>query len=689
DLIILSSGKTTHPEYAIETEDYNTLSGSVKWVEKIPELYDQILRSRVAPTAYVLSADLPKIDSILDQMDAQFIRYTKLPNNAAVTLQQYYGTTTEAFLTEEKTVVFPNGAYVFTMDQAKGEILALLMEPDVTDLETYKNNLTFQEKIPQDAYGYFGSYRYIHDLEDGQIAYTVAPAAPEGLAATEATYGNTDGRITGLNTAKLYEYRKAGEESYIKVSAGTTEITGLTAGTYYVRYQASGNTLYSADVTLTVECDQLVFVSTAGKDSNAGTEDAPVKTLSGAYSKLPQGGTVVFMDDLSLTGNTIFPVSTYPVTLTSKTGAEGIVTTGSLRMQGNTTFENITVTFNATGLAFISGEGYDLTIGENVTTVNKTGNQVNLVATKRFDAALSANPTLTVKSGTWDFIYATHGNSLTGNVTVNIEGGSCTTVSPSYNATVTGDVNISIKNATVKSLCLEPTHKNGVITGKLHITMGDDADIAASSGSSGVVQGGTTLELVGDVANLGTMTGYGAGSKLLLTSGTWKGTAAEFGQVSLEIAEGKTVTLSSPITADTVTCDGTLDFEGVGSLVAKAITGTVNCTITGRVLKNNLYASVPADADIRFPAEYGMQNDNGNYMIYDLVNFEGLVVKADKAVKVTFYSDAINNNTTYHGRKDYVIQPYATTEENGVVSYYLPNITGLHCYEVSQSGYYT
>ena len=73
---------------------------------------------------------------------------------------------------------------------------------------------------------------------------------------------------------------------------------------------------------------------TNGADTNNGTEAAPVKTLASAYSKLLTGGTIVFLSDLSLTGNTLFPVCQYPVTLTSKTGAEGIITTGTLRMQG-------------------------------------------------------------------------------------------------------------------------------------------------------------------------------------------------------------------------------------------------------------------------------------------------------------------------------------------------------------------
>ena len=426
-----------------------------------------------------------------------------------------------------------------------------------------------------------------------------------------------------------------------------------------------------------------------GADTNAGTEAAPVKTLAAAYGKLTGAGTIVFLSDLQITGNTFFPVCQYPVTLTSKTGAEGIVTTGTLRMQGDTTFKDITVTFNASGLAFISGEGNDLTIDTGVTTVNLTGNQVNLVATKRFDATLTADPTLTVRSGKWDYIYATHGNSITGSITVNLEGGSCRAFSPSYNATVTGSVNVFCKGTAVTELYLKPSHKNGNITGGLNITLDDGASISKTYAGSGTVAGGTAVELLGNVESIGTLTGYGEGSTLTLRSGTWKGTADGFGTVAVDVAAGKTLTLSSSITADTVNCAGTLDFNGVGSLTAKTVTGTVNCTITGRVLKNNLYISAPVDADIRFPASYNMTNTDGQYMIHDLENFEGLVIKANKDTTITLYSNAIQGNDAYYGRKEYTVTPYATATSGDNVLYYYPNITGIYCYEAVQSGYYT
>ncbi|SDH45450.1 cell wall-binding repeat-containing protein [Desulfosporosinus hippei] len=67
------------------------------------------------------------------------------------------------------------------------------------------------------------------------ITMNVAQAAPTGLGGVApTTYGGSDGKITGTTT--LMEYQLQGAGSY--TAATETEITGLTAGTYNVRYAA-------------------------------------------------------------------------------------------------------------------------------------------------------------------------------------------------------------------------------------------------------------------------------------------------------------------------------------------------------------------------------------------------------------------------------------------------------------------
>ena len=420
-----------------------------------------------------------------------------------------------------------------------------------------------------------------------------------------------------------------------------------------------------------------------GADTNAGTEAAPVKTLEAAYGKLTEGGTVVFLSDLSITADTFFPACAYPVTLTSKTGNEGIYTTGNLRMQAATTFKDITLTFNASGLRFISGEGYDLTIDTGVTTVNQTSNQVNLLATKRYNSTLKTSPTLTVRSGNWNYIYATHGNSLTGDVTVVMEGGSCKYISPCYDATVTGNVNITVKNGTVSSyLYTEPTHANGKITGNLTVTLGDGADVTKVTTSNGVVQGSAFVRLDGEGQSVDAMVGYGAGSNLVLCSGTYSGSASGYGATSIDVPAGKTLTLAGAVTADTVKCAGTLNFEGAGALTAAAVEGAVNCTITGDVMGNKAYVTAPADADIRFPASTGVINENGQWIVRDTSEFKGMVIKAESDVTMVFYKD--------HDRQEQdKIQPDFTQTDGDYTYYYFAGAKGYYCYDASKTGYYT
>lgn len=68
------------------------------------------------------------------------------------------------------------------------------------------------------------------------------PLAPKDLVTvTPSALGGSDGKIQGLDAGKLYEYRSQEEkdngEEYHQVPAGSTEIEGLSAGTYHVRFQ--------------------------------------------------------------------------------------------------------------------------------------------------------------------------------------------------------------------------------------------------------------------------------------------------------------------------------------------------------------------------------------------------------------------------------------------------------------------
>ena len=82
--------------------------------------------------------------------------------------------------------------------------------------------------------------------------------APTGLVGEKpATAGGSDGKITGVN--ENMEYRKSGDSSYISCTG--TEITGLSAGTYEVRYKGDKNHEESPAFVVTVpDADKPVYI---------------------------------------------------------------------------------------------------------------------------------------------------------------------------------------------------------------------------------------------------------------------------------------------------------------------------------------------------------------------------------------------------------------------------------------------
>ena len=426
-----------------------------------------------------------------------------------------------------------------------------------------------------------------------------------------------------------------------------------------------------------------VYIDPAnGADTNSGSESAPVKSLAAAYEKLSQGGgTVVFLSDLTWSKSDYFPACAYPVTLTSKTGAEGIVASANMRMQADTTFKNITLTFNNTAMMIVSGEGHNLTIESDVNVVRNTTGQLNITPAARYGSAITANPTLTVKAGFWNHIYGAHGISINGDVNVVVDGATCSNFSPCYNGTITGNLNVTVKSGSVTTLNLNPTHKDGKVTGNLNITLGGNAKVTKSAASSGTIQGVTTVEVKGENQEIGTLVGYGAGSKLIFRSGV-ACTASGFASTAVDVAAGDTLTFNSAVTADTVVCAGTLNFADGGSLIAKTVTGTVNCTVPGEAMANKALVTAPADSDVRFPAETGVVNVGGTWMKLDKDNFKGLIIKAESDVTMVFYKD--------HDREAAdKIQPDFTETIDGYTYYYFSGVTGYYCYDAKRTGCYT
>ena len=126
-------------------------------------------------------------------------------------------------------------------------------------------------------------------------------------------------------------------------------------------------------VSFATEVRTVYWDPVGGSDTGNGLgEKTAVKTATAAYAALSGAdeGRIVMLSTASFTAITSFPVSSIPVTITSKTGAEGITSTASLNFQGETTLEKLTLTLNKNSTSVvIGGGGRAFTIGEGVTCV--------------------------------------------------------------------------------------------------------------------------------------------------------------------------------------------------------------------------------------------------------------------------------------------------------------------------------
>ena len=518
DQILLDGTYRDAPELYIEGGKWVDLATGKMTDRTFPaEVGDVVKRARTAPTAYIVPADHEKIDYILWHTELHGISHYEIPAGAAVMAQHVGGTTKEAVITEEQRTVFANGAYVFGMDQRSARILALLMEPDVTDNSEY-NSTYAMYGVFQQVNEEYPVYRYAQDLNaEGKIDYTRLPAAPQELTGVAPTEGN-NGKITGLDASKLYEYKLEGAAEYIPVAAGETEITGLAEGNYLVRFQATAAQEASADVKVSVmDSTVTVYLDSAnGSDNNDGyTESAPVKTISKAYSQMaakvaemPKGatGTVVLLSNYTLSAKlATLPSCSFPVTLTSKTGAEGFIRSNTesynrFTLAGDTTFKNITLTLNSgQTYSYLVASGYKLVIEEDVTTA---GSKNFMLVGGEFKDTTRASADMTVKGGTWQNVYmGGYQGNITGDVSFTMTGGKVTSlITPSYNKAISGNVTVYLANVAVGGTIYMGNANTANVGGNVDITLGEGVTFSgfyAGSRDAGNVTGTVTVTVDG------------------------------------------------------------------------------------------------------------------------------------------------------------------------------------------------
>ncbi len=168
------------------------MDGSERAVSKdvADNMNDTVLRNRVRPTAYILPKDMPSLDVALSILDSQGAEYYEIAPGTAASADQYYyvGTYTnpntakvvgfEAGLRPEAKVTFSKGAIVIPMDQVAGNVIAMLLEPDVNDSNGYNGTFVQSKIVTYDPTSKnFPYYRYTIDNPRSSLP---APSTPGG-----------------------------------------------------------------------------------------------------------------------------------------------------------------------------------------------------------------------------------------------------------------------------------------------------------------------------------------------------------------------------------------------------------------------------------------------------------------------------------------------------------------------------
>jgi len=567
---------------------------------------DNVTASRPLPTAYVIPRDSYS-DAILRVIRAHNISYYELAPDTAAFLLGYNGAydasskaVTEVALTREALVSFPDGAYVFPMNQDGALILAAMFEPDNLDIyNTSDKTYTLAQRgmVPY-LDGSFAMYRSQRDLTEGKIEAIAAPDAPAGLSVSQDANGSLTGTVTGLDPTILYEIRHESESSFSPLPAGSTTVENVLFGFVELRVAATetipASKLTRLEILPPASALPTVYLAPeSGSDTAFGTESDPVKTLDKAMALMhvlhrysDEKPTLIFTEVLNTTAALTFPAHDYPLFVTSKTGSEGIRSSKNITFGGETVVDDFTFTYTGTSYVYIVANGHKVTLGEKVRSVAEKN--VYYMPTGGGHESVVESTHLTVLAGTWRNIYA---GGYRGGVEKDVVliAKNCTVVSHiqnSYSGKTEGNVTIELENVTVQTSILCGNAAKQDVVGNVSLTAKDCtiAELYAGSRDDGNVLGSVTVALEG--CNAGSLygvaknesgtvgeshliltdtepTGTVSGWTTQTTGGTEKGDADGNGTVSVEDAVYLLFAINFP---ETYPFNQPSDYDGSGTV---------------------------------------------------------------------------------------------------------------------------
>ena len=533
DQVVLLYEEVLDPELCMPGKNINLATGELTDTTFEAWVWEKVVRARTAPTAYVIPAGAAYTENVLKLMDMQGISYEFIPAGSGIWLQQYKAVTyndsgrvIEAELTEEAVFAFPNGAYMFSMAQVNANILALLMEPDVTQNTT--NTLVQAGTVPV-AEGMIPIYRYIRDLNaDGSIDYTAMPDAPAGQVSYTV---------------------------YLKQSA-----TDETADGY--SQENPVNTVAEAYAQL----DKLMATAPAGTT-----------------------GKVVLLDMYTFpSGRQALPAHSYPVEITGNTATCGLSHPGDggedqniIAFSGDTTLTNMKLVARGnTDHNYISACGHKLVIGKGVTGEKNTKGRYFKLCGGDYRGTF-ASTDVTVLSGDWYMLYGGNfaSGTISGDVSLKVKDANVTaTIEATYRCTIKGDVYMEIRNVTGEGNVYGGAASSGKVYGDVTLVLGENLQKAYvyACASNSTFSGHFTVIADGVDLNATTIRGRG-GSTTTLVPATLILNAGNLADVAdtFVCREDATIILGCDQTVPATLASCNLDLNGFDAVVDAAEGATV------------------------------------------------------------------------------------------------------------------
>lgn len=299
--------------------------------------------------------------------------------------------------------------------------------------------------------------------------------------------------------------------------------------------------------------ESVVYVSANGLDTNAGTENAPIATLTKAYTKNP--------DKIVLLDNTTYAMPsahTKTVTISGKTADVQLYFKDGSSFAGPTVLDNMTITGSTTQIA-LHCNGHPFTVTDSVTCLDT---RIALFGGKQ--------------SGTY-----------TGDTHLNIYGGS-------YNYIYGGN------------------RGDGTFTGNTYVTVGGNVnkgegiDDAASNISPCMIYGGGQGPLIGSTyvtleGNAVTKYVVGAGNDANATVSDSTNIYINGGKVMNVYGGAKT----APLTCNTnITMTGGIAEALFGGSETNSMTGNTHITVLGGEVYRRIYSGCYNDWKLSYKSSY-------------------------------------------------------------------------------------